>query len=141
MTPAFMFATGVENSDPTIQGGRVRVDEMEKCGHYKNWRTDFDCVQELGICFLRYGIPIHRTFRAPHKYDWVFADLTFNDLRRRKMIPIASPIQHCGQPEDAALQDAGRLFVRRTRRRAIDHCSNRVVIAERTDRFRQQRDQ
>lgn len=31
----FMFATGVENSIPTIQNGRVRVDEMESCEHYK----------------------------------------------------------------------------------------------------------
>jgi beta-glucosidase len=30
----FMFATGIENSYPTIQNGQVRVDEMEKCGHY-----------------------------------------------------------------------------------------------------------
>ena len=45
----FMFATGVENSYPTIDGGRKRVDEMEKCGHYTHWKRDFDCVRELGI--------------------------------------------------------------------------------------------
>src|SRR5262245_4799487 len=98
MTPAFMFATGVENSNPTIQGGRVRVDEMEKCCHYKNWRTDFDCVQELGISFLRYGIPLHRTFCGPGKYDWAFADLAFSELRRRKIIPIAD-LCHFGVPD------------------------------------------
>ncbi len=52
MIPAFMFATGIENSYPTIQQGRVRVDEMEKCGHYDLWRRDFDLVQEMGIRFL-----------------------------------------------------------------------------------------
>jgi hypothetical protein len=41
----FMFATGIENSYPTIQNGRYRVDQMEVCGHYKHWRTDFDLVQ------------------------------------------------------------------------------------------------
>ena len=35
----FMFATGIENSYPTIAGG-VRVDEMDKCGHYARWRED-----------------------------------------------------------------------------------------------------
>lgn len=55
MTPTFMFATGIENSAPTIGGGKMRVDEMEKCGHYERWREDFDCVQELGINFLRYS--------------------------------------------------------------------------------------
>jgi hypothetical protein len=32
----FMFATGIENSCPTIslpEGKTLRVDEMEKCGH------------------------------------------------------------------------------------------------------------
>src|SRR5215203_1685858 len=86
MTPAFMFATGIENSYPTIDGGRLRVDEMEKCGHYEWWRTDFDLVQELGICFLRYGPPLHRTWLGDGRYDWSFADLTFADLRARDII-------------------------------------------------------
>lgn len=38
MTTWFLFATGIENSYPTIQNGRVRVDEMEKCGHYQHWQ-------------------------------------------------------------------------------------------------------
>ncbi len=57
-----MFATGIENSIPTINHGRTRVDEMEVCGHYERWREDFDCVQEIGINFLRYGPPIHKTY-------------------------------------------------------------------------------
>ena len=61
----FMFTTGIENSYPTISlpdGRTKRVDEMEKCGHYEHWRTDFKLVQEMGICYLRYGPPIHRTW-------------------------------------------------------------------------------
>ncbi|MDQ3820209.1 MAG: glycoside hydrolase family 1 protein, partial [Acidobacteriota bacterium] len=77
--PAFMFATGIENSAPTIKGGRVRVDEMEKCGHYEHWRKDFDLVEEMDIRFLRYGLPLHRTFTGPDHYDWSFADETFAD--------------------------------------------------------------
>ena len=61
----FMFATGIENSIPTINGGRTRVDQMEVCGHYRRWRDDFDLVEELGIHFLRYGPPLHRTFLGP----------------------------------------------------------------------------
>lgn len=52
INPFFMFATGIENSIPTIDGGRTRIDEMEKCGFYKQWRTDFALVEELGISFL-----------------------------------------------------------------------------------------
>jgi hypothetical protein len=50
-----MFCTGVENSVPTIHGGRTRIDEMESCGHYEHWHKDFSLVSELGIQFLRYG--------------------------------------------------------------------------------------
>ena len=54
-----MFATGIENSIPTINNGRIRVDQMESCGHYKHWKLDFDCVEELGLHYLRYGPPLH----------------------------------------------------------------------------------
>src|SRR6266850_2875006 len=98
MLPAFMFATGIENSSPTIQNGRIRVDEMERCGHYHLWRTDFDKVEELGIRFVRYGVPLHRTFLGPGRYDWSFADVTFGDLRRRNIFPIAD-LCHFGVPD------------------------------------------
>ena len=92
-----MFATGIENSIPTINNGKTRVDEMEKCGHYEHWRTDFDCVQEIGINYLRYGPPIHTTYLGPGKYDWEFSDLTFAELRRRDIIPIVD-LCHFGVP-------------------------------------------
>ena len=46
----FMFATGIENSYPTIQlpdGSTKRIDEMEKCCHYKNWQRDFELVRGM----------------------------------------------------------------------------------------------
>jgi len=98
MIAAFLFATGIENSNPTIQNGRHRVDEMDKCRHYDLWQTDFDLVHELGLTCLRYGIPIHRVFMGPEKFDWHFSDLTFNDLRRRDILPIAD-LCHFGVPD------------------------------------------
>src|SRR4051794_28588420 len=79
MKTYFMFATGIENSSPTIEGG-FRVDEMKKCGHYQHWRVDFECVSQLGVCFLRYGVPLYRVFLGPAKYDWSFSDKVFGDL-------------------------------------------------------------
>jgi beta-glucosidase len=38
--PLVMFATGIENTYPTINNGRTRIDEMAKCGHCKHWRHD-----------------------------------------------------------------------------------------------------
>jgi beta-glucosidase len=94
----FLFATGIENSIPTINNGRFRVDEMEKCGHYNYWKKDFELVQEIGIHILRYGPPIHKTFLADNKFDWSFADETFKDLRERKIIPIVD-LCHFGVPD------------------------------------------
>lgn len=96
--PAFMFATGIENSTPTIQNGRVRVDEMDKCDHYRRWQEDFALVEELGIRFLRYGPPLHRTWLAPGRFDWEFADLTFASLYTRGIVPIVD-LCHFGVPD------------------------------------------
>jgi beta-glucosidase/6-phospho-beta-glucosidase/beta-galactosidase len=94
----FIFATGIENSIPTIDQGRTRMDEMDKCGHYQHWRTDFDLVQELGIRVLRYGPPLHKTFLGPGRYDWSFSDETFRDLYRRNLVPIVD-LCHFGLPD------------------------------------------
>lgn len=94
----FLFATGIENSIPTINNGKIRVDEFEKCGHYIHWRKDFELVSELGIGILRYGPPIHRCLLGDNKYDWSFADETFLMLRQKKIIPIVD-LCHFGVPD------------------------------------------
>ena len=93
-----MFATGIENSIPRIDNGRTRVDQMESCGHYRHWRTDFDLVEEIGLRFLRYGPPLHTTWKGVDQYDWTFADDTFGDLRRRGIVPIVD-LCHFGVPD------------------------------------------
>jgi beta-glucosidase len=98
MFTTFMFATGIENSIPTINNGRTRIDQMEKCGHYKHWRTDFDLLEELGLHVLRYGPPLHTTFVGPGRYDWSFADMTLGELERRNIIPIID-LCHFGVPD------------------------------------------
>ncbi|MFD1788558.1 family 1 glycosylhydrolase [Sphingomonas floccifaciens] len=98
INPFFMFATGIENSIPTIQNGQVRVDELEKCGFYKLWRTDFDLLEELGVRFLRYGPPLHRTYLAPDRFDWEFADLTMNRLKELDIVPVVD-LCHFGVPD------------------------------------------
>ena len=93
-----MFCTGIENSVPTIDNGRTRVDEMQSCGHYERWREDFELVTELGIQFLRYGPPIHTTWIATDRFDWSFADQTFAELKRRNIVPIVD-LCHFGLPD------------------------------------------
>jgi beta-glucosidase/6-phospho-beta-glucosidase/beta-galactosidase len=97
----FMFATGIENSYPTIQlpdGSTKRIDEMEKGFHYKNWKKDFELVKEMGIEFLRYGPPYYKTHLGPGKYDWSFADETFNYLKELHITPIVD-LCHFGVPD------------------------------------------
>lgn len=96
--PWFMFATGIENSYPTIDSGRRRIDQMEKCGHYEHWRTDFELLKELDIRYLRYGPPIHRTWLGPERYDWSFADETFGLLKDQDIVPIVD-LCHFGVPD------------------------------------------
>lgn len=97
----FMFSTGIENSYPNIKlpdGTCKRVDEMEKCGHYKYWQTDFLLVKELGIEYLRYGPPLFSTHTGPGQYDWAFSDRVFNRLRELEICPIVD-LCHFGVPD------------------------------------------
>ena len=95
----FMFSTGIENSCPTIENGRKRVDEMAACRHYELWREDFALVQEdLKIKTLRYGVPLYKTFLGPNRFDWEFSDMAFGELRARRIIPIAD-LCHFGVPD------------------------------------------
>src|SRR5690349_669431 len=94
----FMFATGVENSAPTLDHGRTRIDEMALCKHYDQWRDDFDLVADLGVNHLRYGPPLHTTWKGDGCYDWTFADATFPDLQHRDITPITD-LCHFGVPD------------------------------------------
>lgn len=100
MANKFMFATGIENSYPTIQlpdGTTKRVDEMEKAGHYKRWKEDFNLVKEIGIEFLRYGPPYYKVHLGPGKYDWSFTDETFKYLQELNITPMVD-LCHFGVP-------------------------------------------
>jgi hypothetical protein len=82
----FAFATGIEDSTVNIDTDRRRIDELEKCGFYQHWRTDFAAVKDLGVDFLRYGPPNHRTWLGEGRYDWEFSDLTFGQLKEQNTV-------------------------------------------------------
>lgn len=94
----FMFATGIENSSPTIQNGKTRIDELAKCKHYEFWQKDFQLVEEMGIRYLRYGPPLHRVWLGPGRYDWSFVDETYAALHARDIVPITD-LCHFGVPD------------------------------------------
>jgi beta-glucosidase/6-phospho-beta-glucosidase/beta-galactosidase len=94
----FMFATGIECSAPTIGHGRIRRDLLDECGHYDRWQEDLRLVRDLGLNYLRYGLPYHRVHLGPGHYDWSFADLAMHEMQRLGIVPILD-LLHFGVPD------------------------------------------
>jgi beta-glucosidase/6-phospho-beta-glucosidase/beta-galactosidase len=97
----FLFATGIESSYPVIQGpdGRpLRMDEMEKTGHYARWQEDLRLADAIGVDAMRYGPPWHRVHLAPGRYDWAFTDGVMAELQRLGIVPIVD-LCHFGVPD------------------------------------------
>ena len=95
--PTYMIATGIECSYPTVQGGQRR-DELQATGHYDRWQDDFELCRDLGVRYLRYGIPYYRTHTGPGQYDWDFPDRMLPQLWDRGLIPIVD-LCHFGVPD------------------------------------------
>jgi beta-glucosidase/6-phospho-beta-glucosidase/beta-galactosidase len=118
----FMFATGIECSYPTLEGGRWRMDQMAACEHYRYWRADLELVRALGLRYLRYGPPLHLIHRGPGQYDWTFLDEVADGMQRLGIVPIMD-LCHFGLPDwlqnfqnpevPQALADYARAFARR----------------------------
>ncbi|CAM3634848.1 family 1 glycosylhydrolase [Deinococcus saxicola] len=94
----FMFATGIECSYPTTNHGQVRRDELEECHHYGRWEEDLHLVKDLGLKYLRYGLPYYRVHQGPGKYDWEFADGVMAEMKRLEITPILD-LMHFGVPD------------------------------------------
>ncbi|HEU5284921.1 MAG TPA: family 1 glycosylhydrolase [Sphingomicrobium sp.] len=93
----FIFATGIECSYPTIEGGRWRRDQLDSTRHYERWSDDFELAREIGVTHLRYGPPLHLLFRGPGQYDWALVDEPMAELRDHGPEPIVD-LCHFGVP-------------------------------------------
>ena len=94
----FMFATGIECSSPTIDGGRWRIDQLEETGHYTHWHRDLELVREIGLTFVRYGPPLHLTNPQEGKFDWSFLDQVLPAMQKLNIVPIID-LCHFGVPD------------------------------------------
>jgi beta-glucosidase len=92
----FFFSTGIENSYPVLSSG-VRIDQMEKCGHYARWADDFALACELGVDALRYGPAYYRVHVAPDRFDWSSCDDAMEALRGTS-IQVVADLCHFGAP-------------------------------------------
>ncbi len=93
-----MLATGIECSYPTTNNGAHRVDELELTRHYQCWQEDLYLTQQLGIHYLRYGIPYHKVNPAREVYDWSFIDAVMYKMRELNIEPIID-LCHFGMPD------------------------------------------
>ena len=98
--PGFAFATGIECSYPTIMGAddkTIRRDLLEECGHYDRISSDVDLVRDLGLKYLRYGLPYYQISRSEGAYDWEMADTAMFLIKKAGITPILD-LLHFGLP-------------------------------------------
>lgn len=93
----FMFATGIECSYPTVQGGKRR-DQLAETGHYDHWQQDFQLCWDVGATVVRYGPPYYRMHLGPDRYDWSFTDEVLPVMRQMGLTPIID-LCHFGVPD------------------------------------------
>lgn len=94
---AFMFATGIECSYPTVENGKWRRDEMATMRHYELWQRDFELARKIGVTHLRYGPPLYLIYPAPGEYRWELIDEAMADLEAHGPEPIVD-LCHFGVP-------------------------------------------
>ena len=95
---AFIFATGIECSYPTIEDGGWRRDEMQATRHYELWQRDFELARQIGATHLRYGPPLHLIYAAPGQFHWDRIDEAMADLEDQGPEPIVD-LCHFGVPD------------------------------------------
>ena len=95
---AFMFATGIECSYPTVEQGRWRRDEMAAMRHYEMWQQDFELSRKIGVTHLRYGPPLHLIYSGPDDFRWQPIDEPMADLEAHGPEPIVD-LCHFGLPQ------------------------------------------
>src|SRR6188768_1263341 len=93
-----MLSTGIECSCPVIRNGTHRVDELALTHHYERWQEDLHLTCDLGVRYLRYGIPYHRVNTAAGVYDWSFVDEVMHEMQSSGLQPIVD-LCHFGMPD------------------------------------------
>lgn len=98
----FRWGVGLENTwmvqaDPTLDGRRRPLDELELTGHYERWRHDLDLVAGLGVRVVRYGHPWPALEPSPGAYRWEALDAPIDRMVSLGLEPILD-LLHYGAP-------------------------------------------
>jgi beta-glucosidase/6-phospho-beta-glucosidase/beta-galactosidase len=72
----FAWALGIEDTfvpQVAARSGRI-LDEYVLTQHDRLWREDLRMIADLGVRYLRYGIPWYLVNPAPGRWDWGWTD-------------------------------------------------------------------
>ncbi|MFL5650799.1 MAG: family 1 glycosylhydrolase [Chloroflexota bacterium] len=95
-----IWALGIEDTfvpQPDRRTGRI-LDEYVLTGHDRLWRDDLRLVADIGVRWLRYGIPWYLVTPAPGVYDWAWTDAVLPYLVEDLGIQPIVDLIHYGAP-------------------------------------------
>ncbi|PTM57839.1 family 1 glycosylhydrolase [Desmospora activa] len=94
----FQWGVGIEDTFvPQSEPGRRRLDEYELTQHDGQWRNDLALCQELGVDFIRYGIPWYKVHPQPDRFRWEWVDEVMAWMQTKGLKPIIDLV-HYGTP-------------------------------------------
>jgi beta-glucosidase/6-phospho-beta-glucosidase/beta-galactosidase len=92
-----IFLTGIESSDPWVQGAR-RNQLLEAYDFHEHWERRLENIRALGITWLRFGPPYSQTHVGKDAYDFTLTEKVIrkcDDLGMHLIIDLL----HFGLPE------------------------------------------
>lgn len=92
-----IFLTGIEGSDPYVDGTR-RNQLKEAHDFYLNYESRLKRIRELGITWLRFGVPYSQAHPAKDVYDFEFFDKVVKKCDELG-ITIMADLLHFGLPD------------------------------------------
>jgi beta-glucosidase len=93
----FAVTTGLECSAPVVAGG-LRQDELLLTGHWQRYRRDFALIAQMGMRYVRWGVPFHVVAADPERLDWRWTERALGALLDAGLEPIVD-LLHFGLPD------------------------------------------
>jgi beta-glucosidase/6-phospho-beta-glucosidase/beta-galactosidase len=98
LPPQGIFLTGIENSDPVVQGS-VRRDQLQEAyNFYDNYEQRLERIASLGIKWIRFGPRYSQVHTSRGHYDFNFTDKVMQKCRELGLVVVAD-LLHFGLPE------------------------------------------
>ena len=94
----FVVAAGIESASPLVGDG-LRRDLLRETRHHDRYDADYALLADMGIRYVRIGLPFHEIAADPHRLDWSWTDRALASMARHGLEPIAE-LMHGGVPDD-----------------------------------------